>query len=313
MKKISLALIIVLSSCSVDKINNDSLYPEIKQISVNIEEMIEEGTGSRVIRDDEGQFVWETNDTLGIFPSKGGQVEFPIEASYVGSSSAVFDGGGWALKSKYTYSAYCPFNFYNRNVKAVPFSYMNQVYDGKGTEVNMSHLFMAAPPSIAENNSLTFKMKHLGTVTELKLTMPEPATYTSLEIYTSDKIFPVEVTFDLSSADLLQSNVKYSDRYSIKLENITTTVKDEHVTVWFTTPVVVDTEKTLKVMVEDEAGNLYSDDIRGSSSGNIAVVNFPRATKRTLKASPVLSNTSNTVTGSIENWAIVEMTLGSAE
>lgn len=309
MRKIGVALIVVLSSCSVDKINNDFGGQDIKQISVNIEDIIEEGTGSRVIRENGGQFVWEANDTLGIFPNKGGQVEFPIDASNVGSSFAVFDGGGWALKSNYTYSAYCPFNFYNRDVKAIPFSYMKQVYDGQGTKGSLSHLFMAAPPTIAENNSLTFNVKHLGTVTELTLTMPEATTYTSLDIYTSDKIFPVEVTFDLSSADLLQKNIKYSNHYSIELKNITTTTENEVVTVWFTTPVVVDKAKTLKVVVKDEKGNLYADDIRGVSSGNVAVVNFPRASKRSLKASPVQTTG---IQAGIEDWEIGEEILGSA-
>ena len=56
--------------------------------------------------------AWAKNDTIGIFPSKGGQVEFPIEEG-TGSKQALFDGGDWALKAGRAYAAYYPFNRWN--------------------------------------------------------------------------------------------------------------------------------------------------------------------------------------------------------
>ena len=58
--------------------------------------------------------TWAANDTVGVFPNEGIQTCFPM-ISGVGTKNATFDGGGWALRSNYSYSAYYPFNFYNRN------------------------------------------------------------------------------------------------------------------------------------------------------------------------------------------------------
>ena len=66
-------------------------------------------TRSTIIEDVNGdlQLVWSDKDTLGIFPTSGYQVPFPIE-SQAGTKNAYFDGGGWGLMSDGTYSAYSP-------------------------------------------------------------------------------------------------------------------------------------------------------------------------------------------------------------
>ena len=53
-------------------------------------------------------FAWEENDMIGIYPNKGSQIYFTIEDG-AGSSSATFDGGGWALKQNASYVSYYPF------------------------------------------------------------------------------------------------------------------------------------------------------------------------------------------------------------
>ena len=57
-------------------------------------------------------FNWAIGDTLGIFPNRGNQVEFPISAAQ-GTTSASFDGGGWALRNNASYAAYYPFSVWN--------------------------------------------------------------------------------------------------------------------------------------------------------------------------------------------------------
>ena len=57
-------------------------------------------------------FNWAVGDTLGIFPNKGNQVEFPI-TEVQGSTSATFDGGGWALRNDASYAAYYPFSVWD--------------------------------------------------------------------------------------------------------------------------------------------------------------------------------------------------------
>ena len=302
MKKIGLALMVILVSCTTDNENVEMNVQDVKQISVNIEGLVSvDDASSRVIRNDEGKMVWERNDTLGIFPNVGGQVEFPIDEKNVGTLNATFNGGGWALKSNYSYSAYSPFNFYNRNVEAVPFSYDGQVQNGNNS---VSHIgkkyFMASAPAKAVDGSLVFSMGHRGALTELALTLPEARTYTSVDIYTSEVILPIEVTFNLQTNPVEQKNVRYSNHYSLKLNNVKTTAANEVVTVWFTTPAIVDKTKTLKAVVRDSQNFVYVADII-TSSGAIATVNFPAKGKRELKASPVLTDGFQAVLG---DWII---------
>lgn len=299
MKKIGLALIVALSSCSTENNNTETLQQEVEHIMVRIEGLTSLEDDSRVVRDENGKFLWEMNDSLGVFPNVGGQVGFGIDESNVGTTDASFDGGGWALRNKYSYSAYYPFNFYNRNVNAVPMSYVGLVQDGNNSKSHLSDkLFMASAPVTVTDGSLYFSMGHRGTLTELALTLPQAGTYTSVDMYTSGDILPIEVTFDLQSEQLTQTNIKCSDHYTLKLNNVTTTAANEVVTVWFVTPSVVDKTKTLKVVVKDSQGYVYVSDILTSKDA-IATVNFPAKSKRTLKASPVMADGFN---GGIEDW-----------
>jgi hypothetical protein len=86
----------------------------------------EDGTRSSVSIGESGAtFTWNENDTVGIFPNKGSQAEFAMSEG-AGTQTATFSGGGWALKSSATYSAYYPYNFYNRDMTKIPVSYVGQ-------------------------------------------------------------------------------------------------------------------------------------------------------------------------------------------
>lgn len=300
MKKILLGLLVGLSSCVAEKTDMDLVGQEIMQVSVEMKAMELEGMESRLAYETSTKkYLWEQGDTLGVFPNVGGQVEFPIASSNLGTTSAQFDGGGWALRSNYSYSAYYPFNFYNRNVKAVPFSYVGQVQDGDNSVAHMGdYLFLASAPMTAVDGALKFSLGHLGNIIELALTLPVATTYTLLDIYTNSEIFPVNVTFNLQSSDLKQTNVKYANHLSLGLENITTTTANQVVTVWMVFPVASDTAKTMTAVVTDIHGRLYVADVY-TSTGNPATVNFNRNKKRTLKASPVLTDGSKSV---VEGW-----------
>ena len=80
------------------------------------------------------KFNWVIGDTLGIFPNKGNQVEFPISAAD-GSTSASFDGGGWSLRNNASYAAYYPFSVWNyhRDNETILLDYSGQVQDGNGS------------------------------------------------------------------------------------------------------------------------------------------------------------------------------------
>ena len=86
---------------------------------------------------DKVSFTISNKDTLGIFTSAGGpQLSFPISGS---GTSFSFNGGGWGLKSAYTYAAYIPFSKknYDRTNKTIPLNYVGQVQNGLNNAAHM--------------------------------------------------------------------------------------------------------------------------------------------------------------------------------
>ncbi len=79
---------------------------ELAEIAFLIDEFRDETETktSTVLENGSIIYAWEATDTIGIFPNTGYQVAFPI-GSQAGDSYATFDGGGWALKDKATYSS----------------------------------------------------------------------------------------------------------------------------------------------------------------------------------------------------------------
>ena len=114
-----------LYSCGEDAGMEESLNlangKTLESISITGKDFqVETGTRSSVVINNAGvNFLWEATDTVGIFPDKGSQAEFAMDEG-AGMQTATFNGGGWALKAASTYAAYYPYNFYNRNLKAIP-------------------------------------------------------------------------------------------------------------------------------------------------------------------------------------------------
>ena len=290
-------LCLSLYSCVSNEETSSPLGEDVKTISITIADMEEETPYSRmnVVLEDKMKYKWEAYDTIGIFPSKGGQVEFPIE-SEGGETSAKFDGGGWGLKTNYTYSAYYPFNFYNRQVTAVPLSYVGQKQNGTN-ELARRHLsnyaVMATPPVTVEDAALKFTLNHVGSIIILHLTMPEAATYTSAVLYTDSKVIPVMKTINLTDEQLTQTPTKMSDRLTIDLENVTTQTANQEIALWIAFPAVSESTHNLKVVVYDKYGIAYSADVYKKDKVTLSNVVFNKNTYYNRYASPVLTEGFN--------------------
>lgn len=277
-----LVSLVVLCSC------NSSNSPEIMQEDNNVKEvrvrfipMVDEDTQSRIALQESGlTFFWEKNDTLGIFPSRGGQVEFPIKEEYIGTDRADFDGGGWALKLDASYSAYYPFNFYNRNLAAIPHSYVGQIKDGNVAEerAHLSrYIFGASVPTMPKENNklLSFDLMHVGTSMKLTLNMPEANSYDSLTVYTDAKILPIKKTINLQDGSLTQTPVEYSDRLTVGLKNVSTVTPNEELVIWVVFPSVKEPSHELKVVVYGSnkatyTGSLYKKNNDGTTTPAMA-------------------------------------------
>lgn len=311
MKKYLFWSLLGLCSCSENQIVNGNFDEDVTSVGVRILEM-EGEVSSRMEVTDKMQYLWELTDTLGIFPSKGGQVEFPITEESISEDrkSAYFEGGGWALKGGYSYSAYNPYNFYNRDATAIPFSYEGQVQTGTDNREHLSsHTLLIASPTAVESGKIYFNLKNVGCLLRLDLTLPEAKTYKSLKLYADSEIIPIKKTFNILSSDIPEKVVSTSNHLSFGLENITTTAANQQVRLWVSFPTMSQPAKTLKAVVTDSNGYVYVGDVF-SNNENVFYLDLARNSGKGVKSSPVLTDG---FTGGIEDWQIGEEIAGVAQ
>ena len=248
-----------LASCTdeVQELAGDQSQA-LKQIVMTTQDFQPEA-GSRTVyqvADGVVKCTWAENDTVGVFPDKGGQVYFPM-ISGAGTKNAFFDGEGWALKDGRTYGAYYPFIadiLLDRN--AVPVSYTGQKQVGNGS---MAHLggydYMVAAPTAPEFGSAQFMFKHLSALVQLKITVPQPATLTSVKLVTDTKAFAVEGTVDIMADAPVITPTAPAKEFTLNLQDVATTKENEVLTFYFMLPPADLSEQTLKAVVASDKGN----------------------------------------------------------
>lgn len=176
-------------------------------------------------------FNWAVGDTLGIFPNKGNQVEFPITAAQ-GSTSATFDGGGWALKNDASYAAYYPFSVwdYHRNNETIMMDYTGQEQDGNGGFAHLSaYDFLASDKATPKNNAVTFQMVRQGSILYIDIVVPQPGEVKSLAISCTEAIFVEKAALDISGNTPVVTPTQMTDKLTLTFANITTTTANETV------------------------------------------------------------------------------------
>lgn len=254
----AVCLSVAFASCAddVQQFGIDPSQP-LKQIVMTTQDFQPE-SGSRTvyqIADGAVACTWAANDTVGVFPEKGAQAYFPM-ASGAGTKNAAFDGEGWSLKDGYTYASYYPYigNAYlDRN--AVPVSYAGQTQQGNAS---MDHLgdydYMAAAPTAPEFGSAQFTFKHLSALVQLKITMPQPATLTSVKLVTDAKAFAVEGQVDIMADAPVLTPVTSSTEVVLNLQDVATTAANQVVTLYMMLPPADLSGQTLKAVVVSDKG-----------------------------------------------------------
>ena len=234
----------------------------LKQIVMTTQDFQPEADSRTVFKVADGavKCTWAENDTVGVFPDKGGQVYFPM-TSGAGTKNASFNGGGWSLTDGSVYSAYYPFigaMYLERN--AVTVSYTGQTQVGNGS---MAHLgdydYMVATPTAPEYGSAHFMFKHLSALVQLKITVPQPATFTSVKLVTDTKAFAVEGTVDIMADAPSITPVTSSKEFVLNLQDVATTKENEVVTFYFMFPPADLSERTLKAVLVSDKGNVEID------------------------------------------------------
>ena len=241
---------------------------EVTKLSASIgnfrsETMGEESPAKRsaIVEDEHGdlQLVWSDKDTLGIFPSSGYQVPFPI-AAQAGTKNAYFDGGGWGLMSNGTYSAYSPLigNLY-LNKTEIPLVLLTQVQNGNGSfaHLNKYDYMAAVNATVNQNGGIDFNFEHLVAILHMQIRMPQAGTYKYVILETSDK-FTTEAKLDLSDGSVTMT--KQSPIQAMKLENVEVDDSDpNHVLDIYMSILPADlTGKILYTKIYDENNNCYS-------------------------------------------------------
>ncbi len=214
---------------SVDKTAGTESY--IKYITATIEpfgEIYDQAStrGDFVIANGTFKDLWAEGDTIGIFPSQGGQVEFPL--TEYGTISANFDGGGWALKPSYTYSAYFPFskwNVFNDN-KTIPIEYdyskMKQTANGSTAHLGAYDYMGSSPTTKSDSGGLNFTMKRMSSVLWFDLTIPCADTFTELSLTSNSTKSPfiTRANLDISGSEPAVNSLTTTQTISMKLNNI---------------------------------------------------------------------------------------------
>lgn len=166
-------------------------------------------------------FTWTEDDVIGIFPEVGDQVYFPMTEG-AGTKVAAFDGGGWALRSSYSYSAYYPFsagNYLVHPYTALPHSYAGQRQTANNSTAHLdAYDFMAATAATPESGNVTFQFAHINSLMYLSYTCPAAETFTELTLSADETIFVEDANVNISTAKLTPT--KMSKTQTLALDNL---------------------------------------------------------------------------------------------
>lgn len=168
------------------------------------------------------QPVWAENDTIGIYPEEGDQLSFPI-VDGVGTSACVFNGGGWALKSSSSYTAYSPFNraYYYKDSKSLPVSMLGQKQTGNDDTGHLGKYdIQIAKGMTPTEGKISFAFKHEVCVVRLDVEVPQ-GEWKSISLI-SDADITTEASLNLMAENPVMTPTATSNCFTLELENVTT-------------------------------------------------------------------------------------------
>ena len=260
------ALVACGEDAAVDESLNLSNGKTLESISITGKDFqIDGATRSSVVVDNDGvNFLWESNDTVGIFPNSGSQAEFAMEEG-VGMQTATFNGGGWALKHSATYSAYYPYNFYNRDLTKIPVKYEGQTQEGNAATAHLgAYDYMAASVATPSNGAVAFDMQHMGALVMLQTNLDEAKTLTSVALKANADVFTTAGTMDLSVVNPAITATSTTNTFTIALSNFTV-AKNETCTIYFMLAPTNLLGETLEITLSDEGGAYIKYEVAGKN------------------------------------------------
>lgn len=204
------------------------------------------------------RFSWEATDTVGIYPDSGAQVYLSM-ADGVGTNTATFNGGGWALRKGSTYSCYFPFvgrTYLDRNV--IPVSFANQVQTGVSNHEGVRYYLASKGDSDPESGDLHFSFSILNTIIRLRVVGLPAGTYTKLTLSTDEPLFVQNGSFGLD--DMTITGVSFSNSLEVSLKDfiLTEASTDDNPVLFYISSAPVDLSgKTLTVRVFSDDDSIF--------------------------------------------------------
>lgn len=177
--------------------------------------------------------TWTEGDTLGVFPVNGYPTDFAINNG-IGGNTAIFDGGGWALRSNESYAAYYPFSCRNQNRKSIPITYIGQKQRGNASTLHLSAFdYMKSQfTEVNDKGNVNFAMQHLGAIIAIEFTVAEVDLFSKLEIIAPTESFVNRATFDIDATSSSLNPERTDDRITLNLVDIATTENDQTITLY---------------------------------------------------------------------------------
>ena len=234
MNRFFLAILFLVSlvSCDYTKIGDEVTYPEgytdeytkLKMLTTPVD--VEEDnalTKMDASWTNSVSFLWAATDVVGIFPTAGSQLYFSM-ANGVGTNTATFDGGGWALIRTAEYYSYFPFvpDFYI-DKEAIPLSFVGQEQLGNAdpSKAQLGEYChqVAKGEYNSDTQSLDFTYERLGALFRFRIPV-DPGTYESLSVEIGDKLIAYEGTFKVINKDGKINDPKYTDFLSLSLKDV---------------------------------------------------------------------------------------------
>ena len=232
------SLIVMSTSCKEEVVMNEQTTAN-RTITMTASDFLDENESRTAINigPGGGAFTWADKDTVGIFPDEGAQAYFPM-VNGAGTKSAVFTGGGWALKNSFKYVAYFPYNFFNRSLDKISVDYCGQVQYGDASTAHLGNYdFMAAAANTPSNNNVNFAFKHLGAVIEMNVCIPKKGDVSQLKLiypaYANGTEFIEKGIINLADAVPAVKGVTTSKNLIVRTENFKTSKDYQNVKIYF--------------------------------------------------------------------------------
>lgn len=212
------------------------------------------------------RFSWAADDEIGIFPTEGYQIGFPMKSG-TGENASEFTGGGWGLKTTSTYASYYPFiPDYYLDKTAIPLDYTGQKQTGNGSSSHIgAYDYLSAPAATPVNGAINFTFSHLGVLVHFKVPVPKAGTYSKISLSTPDGTLYTTGKLNLTTNQTSNVTASKTSTMSLDLSGVTLDTKGAILDAYMMMRPASLSDKTVNVVLTDGEGFTYSTSVTGAN------------------------------------------------